>query len=289
VSDSAPFGHQTVAVVGLGLMGASLAGALRGKCARVVGIARRRETVQRALQLGLIDWGTQSTHEGVQQADIVVLATPVRTILTLVTQVGPWLRSGTVLMDLGSTKHQVTDAMQALPDHVQPIGGHPMCGRERSGIEAADPALYIDRIFVLTPLERTSAAAKTTAEEFVRALGARPLLLEPVRHDRLVATISHLPYLLSAGLVLTAESTAPEDPALWALAASGFRDTSRLAASEVEMMLDILLTNQQPILDRLALFQEQMHSLQSALAHDDVAALRAMLNSARQRRGGMYQ
>ncbi len=284
-----PLCEQSVAIVGLGLMGASLAGALRGKCKQVIGVARRSETIRRARQLGLIDLGTDSPRDSLGQADIVVMATPVRAILAGLPEVGRWAKPGTIVMDLGSTKHEVMQAMQGLPDHLQPIGGHPMCGREKSGIEAADPSLYLDRVFVLTPTERTSPGTLETAQTLVRAAGARPLVLDAERHDRLVATISHLPYLLSVALVRTAEQTAPEDSAVWSLAASGFRDTSRLAASEVEMMVDILLTNRKPILDRLQLFLEQASLLEIALRDDDIAGLRAMLAAARQRREGMYQ
>jgi hypothetical protein len=147
-----------VAVVGLGLMGGSLAGALRGRCRTVVGVARRPETIETARQRGLVEWGTTDLAKGVRSADVVVLATPVRVILRLLDEIAPFLPGGSLLMDLGSTKAQIVARMAALPDHVQPLGGHPMCGREVSGIAAADPALYQGHTFVLTPLVRTSGA-----------------------------------------------------------------------------------------------------------------------------------
>ncbi len=116
----------TVAVVGLGLMGGSLAGALRGRCAEVLGVDRDPETVAAAMQRGFIDWGTVDTTEAIAEADIVVLATPVRTIVKLLGEIGPWVRDGALLMDLGSTKARILAAMATLPDHVQPLGGHPM-------------------------------------------------------------------------------------------------------------------------------------------------------------------
>jgi prephenate dehydrogenase len=287
-------GDTTVAIVGLGLMGGSLAGALRGRCGTVVGVARRVETVQAALERGLVDRGTGDLEAGVRRADVVVLATPVRVILRLLAEIGPLLADGCVLMDVGSTKAHIVAEMARLPGHVQPLGGHPMCGKEVSGIEAADDSLYRGHTFVLTPLPRTSEAALALGRALAEAVGARPLVLEAQRHDRLVATISHLPYLLACGLVGTAESLAAADPAVWEVAASGFRDTSRLAASDVTMMLDILLTNREAVLEALGICEARLQDLAHLLeatdsdcASGEEEQLRAVLTAARARRTGM--
>ena len=273
-----------VAIVGLGLMGGSLAGALRGRCRTVIGIARRTETIEEALSRGLVDRGTTDLASGIHQADVVVLATPVRVILRLVDEIGRLLPEECLLMDVGSTKAQIAARMAALPDHVQPLGGHPMCGKETSGIEVAEPTLYQDQTFVLTPLPRTSDAALALGRELVEAIGARPLILDPNRHDRLVATVSHLPYLLSCALVGTAEETAARDPTVWDVAASGFRDTSRLAASDVTMMLDILLTNRQAVLEALNACDEQLRHLTCLLETCDEEGLRTVLSATRDRK-----
>ena len=276
-----------VAVVGLGLMGGSLAGALRGRCRAVVGVARRTETVEAALARGLVDRGTIDLAGGVRQADVVILATPVRAILHTLDEIGPLLPAGCLLMDLGSTKAQVVARMAALPGHVQPLGGHPMCGKEVSGIEAADPVLYQGCTFVLTPLARTSEAALARGQGLVQAIGGRPLILSAERHDRLVAAISHLPYLLACALVGAAEATASTDPLVWDVAASGFRDTSRLAASDVTMMLDILLTNREPVLEALETCDRQLHHLIQLIDSTDEKGLRAVLAEVRERRSEM--
>jgi prephenate dehydrogenase len=187
-------------------------------------------------------------------------------------------------MDLGSTKAHVVDRMAALPDHVQPLGGHPMCGKEVSGIEAADTALYRGHTFVLTPLPRTSEATLALGRALVQAIGGRPLILSPERHDRLVAAISHLPYLLACALVGTADATGSTDPLVWDVAASGFRDTSRLAASDVTMMLDILLTNREPVLEALETCDRQLHHLIRLIGSTDEKGLRAVLAAARERK-----
>ena len=270
-----------VAVVGLGLMGGSLAGALRGRCRTVVGVARRTETIEAALARGLLDQGTTDLASGVRQANVVVLATPVRVILRLLDEIGPLLPEECLLMDLGSTKAQIVARMAALPAHVQLLGGHPMCGREVSGIAAADPTLYRGHTFVLAPLPRTSQAALALGRALVEAAGARPLILDPDRHDRLVATASHLPYLLACALVGAAETAASTDPTVWDVAASGFRDTSRLAASDVTMMLDILLTNQEAVLEALNTCDEQIRHLTRLVEAGDEQGLRTMLSAIR--------
>jgi prephenate dehydrogenase len=159
-----------------------------------------------------------------------------------------------------------------------------MCGKEASGIAAADPALYRHRTFVLIPLSRTSEAALALGRALVKASGARLLTLTPDRHDRLVATISHLPYLLACGLIGTAEEMACADQAVWEVAASGFRDTSRLAASDVTMMLDILLTNQEAVLEALTICNAQLHDLAHLVETGDEERLRTMLAAIHDRR-----
>ncbi|MGC8787228.1 MAG: prephenate dehydrogenase [Anaerolineae bacterium] len=277
-----------VTIVGLGLMGGSLAAALitRGACRRVVGVARRQETIAQALAMGVIHEGTCQVYEGVKNADIVVLATPVLTIVQLIEEIGPWLPPDCLLTDMGSTKQAVVQAMQALPPHVQPIGGHPMCGKEVAGLAAADAALFRDAVYVLTPLARTSDAAIALAQDLVRGVGAQPLLLDPMRHDLLVAAVSHLPYLLAVALVATNESLA--DNAVWQLAATGFRDTTRLAASDETMMLHILLSNQIGIRPMLARFQEQLAHLDNLLESGDEAGLRAAIVAAACRRRRLF-
>jgi prephenate dehydrogenase len=278
-----------VAIVGLGLMGGSLAAALvqSRACRRVVGVARREEVVSQALEMGAIDVGTCDLVVGVTEADIVVLATPVRSIMHLIEGIGPLLAPGCLLTDVGSTKQAVVERMQLLPPHVQPVGGHPMCGKESAGLSAAEPSLFADATYVLTPLARTSDDAVALAAALVRAVGARPLLLEPSHHDLWAAAVSHLPYILSLGLVAAVESVG--DSGVWQLAASGFCDTSRLAASDEAMMLDILLTNRAEVSGMLSRFQDRLAEIGHLLDEDDEAGLRTTITAAAQRRRRLFQ
>ncbi len=275
-----------VAIVGLGLMGGSLAAALRTRnaCREVVGIARRQSSLNTALTLRFVHRGVTDVQDGVAEADLVVLCTPVGDILDKVHAIGPFLKPGAVLMDVGSTKSAICEAMADLPGGIQPVGGHPMCGKESSGLTMAEPDLYQDRVFVLCPLERTSAEARALAESLVRAVGARPTYLEPERHDRLVAAISHLPFMLAVTLVQAAEQLGEGDPLLWTLAAGGFQDTSRVAAGSVPMMMDILATNRIPILEALQQAQGDLATLTECLAQNDMTRMREMLETAAERR-----
>jgi prephenate dehydrogenase len=277
-----------VTVVGLGLMGGSLAGALRGRCRAVVGVTRGTATVESALSRGLLDWGTADLAEGVRGADVVVLATPVRVILHQLDEIAPLLPPGCLLMDLGSTKADIVACMARLPGHVQPLGGHPMCGKEVSGVEAADPALYRGCTFILSPLPRTSPEALALGQALARAVGAQPLVLAPERQDYLVATLSHLPYLLACALVATADATTSADPAAWQIVAGGFRDTSRVAGSEVQMMLDILLTNRTEVLRAVHTYQAQLQALAHLLEDGDEQDLGRALARLRDKRKEMF-
>jgi prephenate dehydrogenase len=260
-----------IAVVGLGLMGASLCMDLiqRRLCREVVGVARRTSTVLDAFFAGAVDQATNDLHTGVMGADIVVLATPVRTIVEMLRDIGPYIWPGALVMDMGSTKTEICAAMAELPTGVQPIGGHPMTGKETAGFEAAEPNLYVNATWVLSPLERTSPQALSLALELVEAVGARAVVLDGLRHDRLVASISHLPFMLASALVHTVNEIGATDPAVWDLAAGGFRDTSRVAASDTRMFIDILATNQSAVLEQLDCFMANLLDLRRALANAD--------------------
>ncbi|MBK8045976.1 MAG: prephenate dehydrogenase [Anaerolineales bacterium] len=228
---------SSVTVIGLGLMGASLCMDLKsqGLCREVRGVARRTQTVLDAFFAGAVDLVTNDLQTGILGADIVILATPVRTIVSTLEEIGPRLWPGTLVMDMGSTKSDICAAMQRLPSGVQPVGGHPMCGKETAGFEAAECGLYRNATWVLSPLSRTAPDALTLATELAEAVGARPLVLEAARHDRLVASISHLPFLVASALTGVVADVAATDPTVWDVAAGGFRDTSRVAASDTDV------------------------------------------------------
>jgi prephenate dehydrogenase len=279
----------TVAIVGLGLMGGSLALVLRSKdaCKAILGITRNPATRMQAVAGGILDKASADLSLA-SEADVIVLATPVRTILEQLPQVGAIAHEGAIVLDLGSTKHEISQAMQDLPAHVEPIGGHPMCGKETFGFEAADANLYRNAVFILTPLARTSSFTLTFAESFATTLGASPIVLDPARHDRIVAAISHLPFALAATLVTIADELARSDDSLYRLAASGFRDTSRLAASDTTMMLDTLLTNHENVANVMRVYSHHLAELAELIDRQDETVLRTVLQDAAERRRTLF-
>ena len=277
-------------LVGLGLMGGSLAMRLKGDqtCRQVVALVRRDEAAFEAEELGVVDWATTEPEPALAEADLVIFATPVRILMRQLERMQPYLKPGAIITDLGSTKRQIMAAFAGLGPAFYPIGSHPMCGKELAGLAAAEPGLYEKATWVVSPLANTPPRVTDLVEQLARSVGSNPLRLEPDRHDHLVAAISHLPYLLSSALVLAAQSVADEDERVWQVAASGFKDTSRLAASNVEMMMDILLTNQDAVAGMLDRLRGQLDLLADAVAGEQEADLRLLLEQARTQRRLLY-
>lgn len=259
-----------VAIHGLGLMGASLGAALRkARAARVIGVARRRAVARRARALGAVDEAS-TDWASVGGADVVVLATPVRVILSSLAEAAAHLKPGATLTDLGSTKGDIIRAAEKL---LGPrggfIGAHPMAGNERSGVEACDAKLYRDRPFLLVSCRATRPVDRRRLETIARAVGARPVALaSAAAHDRLVAAVSHVPYLAAYALL---EATSPGHRAL---AGPAFRDATRVSRSPAAMVLDILLTNGPAVAAAAASFQRAFASLTGAVRRGDERGLR---------------
>ena len=260
-----------VAVIGLGLMGGSLAMALHGKCAALWGIDSDEGALALALSRGTIDKASTNPAELLPEADIVILAVPINTILAALQALPGWHPGEALVLDLGSTKNDIMLAMANLPRRFEAIGGHPICGKEKSGFKNADPSLYQGTPFVLTPLPTTTPAAKATAVEMVQAVGGQPLWLDAETHDRWIAYTSHLPYLLA--LALAASTPLEAAP----LVGPGFRSTSRVAATPASTMLDILATNRANILGSVSLLREQLDILEACLRNEDWHALNQVM------------
>ncbi|MGH2593305.1 MAG: prephenate dehydrogenase [Anaerolineae bacterium] len=275
-----------VCIIGLGLIGGSLALALRGKCASIVGYDVDPRVIEAALTRGVIDRGLTSLADAPDEIDLAILAAPVGAILDLIPQLPGLIPHPFHLLDLGSTKSMIADAMNRLPERVSALGGHPMCGKEMAGLAAADRNLFRDSVFVLTPLDRTMPATLALVQQVVAAVGARPLILDPLRHDRLAAAISHVPYLTSAGLIAAAARA--DDEMVWAMAAPGFRDSTRLAASNITLMLDILMSNAPAVLESLARVQASLGELAASIERGDETKLRSILEASQSRRAGMF-
>jgi len=276
---------ERVAILGLGLMGASLGMALReGGIARsVAGYDAGEGIAERARERGAVEVACASVAEAVMGADLVVLAAPPLALRDLLAAMAPHLVSGAIVTDVASTKGMVTRwAEEALPRPERFVGGHPMAGREMSGVEAADGALYRGCVWCLTPTALSEGETLRRVEQMATALGARPLVLEAEAHDAAVAAISHVPLIAAAALTLAATKDAA-----WAvaaeLAAGGFRDTTRVASGDPRMARDISLTNRPAILARLDAYIGELEGLRSRIAGESVE-LEAMFREARERR-----
>ena len=260
-----------VAVIGLGLMGGSLALALRGKVAERVGYDPDPQIVSLANQQQVVDLASADLSEVLPGSDLVVLAAPVLAILDLLQTLDQLHPGPAVVLDLGSTKTQVAKGMASLPERFDPLGGHPMCGKEKASLVNADQGMFRGAVFALTPLPRTSSHAKKLVRELVKGIGAEELWLDPASHDRWAAATSHLPYLLAHALTLAT----PLDAA--PLVGPGFLSTSRLAGGYAPMMLDVLQTNRQNILEALRIFQSRLDEIELCLGQEDFEALEDIL------------
>jgi prephenate dehydrogenase len=276
-----------VAIVGLGLMGGSLARALQGKVAELIGMDWDPQVVDLAKELEIFDRASNDLHHTLKTCDLVVLATPVRAILDTLKQIGRDLPTPPRIFDIGSTKVDIMQAMNALPKEIDVLGGHPLCGKERMGLANSEAELYREKIFVITPLERTSKEMLALAEELIAAVDSRLLVMEADRHDRLVAITSHLPYLMAVTLISVAMEVSASDETIWDLIASGFIDTTRLAASEVTIMSDILITNRSEIQKALDRAIHSLQELSRMVSSGDLDKLFAELTLIRSQRANL--
>lgn len=261
-----------IAIIGLGLMGGSLALALRDHGQQLLGCDKDPAALELAQEQNLFIKLSRDPAEILPEAEVVILATPVHAILELIKQL-PGLHPGSpIVLDLGSTKTDVLRAMEKLPSRFDPLGGHPMCGKEMPGFENAEADIFQGAAFAFTPLERTSTAARFFAEQLASAVGARALWLDPGTHDQWSAATSHLPYLVASALVGSTPSQVKP------LVGSGFRSTTRIAGTPASIMLDVLETNRENVLAQLEKLLQVLKEYQELLSSGDYAPLKSILN-----------
>lgn len=282
---------RRVAVVGAGLVGGSVARAVRGsRLGRVVMTDVDPDVRDRARRAGVADEVRDTIAEAVQGAELVVIAIPTRHVPEVVEFVANCVDMQTIITDTSSLKTKLVPEVEDLlaSSGTVParfIGGHPMAGSEQSGPEAADGSLFQGATWVLTPTATTDDAALRRLSGFLSGLGARVLMVSPERHDRLVAVVSHLPQVAASCLAdMAGDAVATSGQALLALAGGGFRDTTRVAASDPELWVGILEGNREAVLDALAAYRSRLDELGSALQRGDVDALRSQLQRASEAR-----
>jgi len=281
------FHSDRLVVIGVGLIGGSVAAALRraGKVRRVIGVGRGRANIARALELGVIDDAVEDIAAAVKGADAVLIAVPVQQNPHVLDAFADALAPGTLVTDAGSTKQDFVAAVRRIvPRHLASVvPGHPIAGAELTGVDAASAILFDDRNVVLTPLQENEVAAVDRVEAMWKACGARVSRMTPERHDRVFSAVSHLPHMLAYTLVHMI-ATRPDAEALFGFAAGGFRDFTRIAGSSAEMWRDIALANREALLADIEVYQQQLAELARRLRQADGAEIERIFEAARSAR-----
>ncbi len=287
------FMFEKIALIGIGLIGSSISHAVRrGKLAKsIVGSARTSETVATAKRLGLIDEGFTTAAEAVRGADLVILCVPVGMCGPIAEEISGALAPGAILTDVGSVKGAICkDVAPHVPHGVHFIAAHPVAGTEQSGPESGFAELFDGRWCILTPLPDADAAAVQKLTRFWQALGSNVEIMTPEHHDMVLAITSHLPHLIAYNIVNTAEHLERvTDSEVIKFSAGGFRDFTRIAASDPTMWRDVFLNNKEAVLEMLGRFSEDLTALQRAIRFGDGEALFKTFSEAREVRRGIIQ
>jgi len=281
-SDGAAVFHRA-ALIGTGMIGGSIGIALRekGLVKHLCGFDRNAEILARAAASGAIDETAGSLEEALEEADLVILAVPVLATIDLLPEVIPHLKAGAIITDVGSTKGPLMAAVESMiPSSIFFIGGHPMAGSEVSGIDGADPALLENAIYVLTPGPGTPPDIIEKLSLVLRLIGAQPLILDPLLHDRAVAMVSHLPHVIAAALVQSVAGVSDTE-LVRTLAAGGFRDSTRIALGDPEVWRDICISNRWALLAALKQYKKSLDALEKYLSEPDKEAIEEFLLQAR--------
>jgi prephenate dehydrogenase len=275
-----------LSIIGVGLLGGSIGLALRSVVSgcEIVGYGHRRETLERAQQIGAIDHGTGDLRAAVEGSDLVILCTPVGLFSEILRGMADGLKKGCVVTDVGSTKASVVEAAErTLPGGVHFVGSHPMAGSEKRGVEFAKADLFQNALCIMTPSERTDGGALARVEEFWRLLGMRTCRMTPADHDRALAEVSHLPHAVAAALV------GMQSPDALRLAGKGFLDTTRIAGGDGGLWRDIFLDNAGNVRAALARLRGQLEDFERLLDPGRGEELRGWLDAAAGKRQALLQ
>ncbi|WP_428243788.1 prephenate dehydrogenase/arogenate dehydrogenase family protein [Gynuella sp.] len=279
---------KNLLVIGLGLIGGSLAKACRQKkiFASISGFSRKAETMADALSLGLVDEVSGDIEALVSKADVIFLAVPILSTSAVIAQIQPYLRNDTIVTDGGSVKGSVVKAgLELLTDDQLKmfVPGHPIAGSERSGVTAADEHLYVDHRIILTPIAETEPEAVQVVSQMWKSVGAEVDVMAWDYHDEVLAATSHLPHMLAFNLVDTL-SKQSENREIFNYAAGGFRDFTRIAASDPTMWHDIFIANHRAILKVLDNYLDELHKLRNAVAVSDGEYMKFVFQEAKEAR-----
>ncbi|MDQ7003085.1 MAG: prephenate dehydrogenase/arogenate dehydrogenase family protein [Ghiorsea sp.] len=278
---------QTLAIIGVGLIGGSLALALKEKGAvgKVIGAGRNEDNLKLAQSLGIVDSWTTSLADAVKDADVVLLAVPMGAYEAVVQAIAPALKQGVIVTDAGSTKQHALDvAHQYLPDHACFVAAHPLAGTEKSGADAAFPTLYQDHVCIITPDAATQDSALAVVKAMWQDVGAHVSIMPADKHDKLLGAVSHLPHLAAFALVNAVNKQKTNDFDPMAYAAGGFKDFTRIASSSPEMWRDIALANRDALEQQIDILMDELQNIRVALQASDKESLTMIFSSAKDAR-----
>jgi cyclohexadieny/prephenate dehydrogenase len=264
---------EKVCIVGLGLIGGSIGLAIKRSniSNQITGYARSNSTLERAIELGLVDSVKDNLKDAVNNSDLVILATPLSTFRELVEEMSPFLKKGCIITDTGSAKLTVIeDLKDILPNGVEFVPGHPIAGTEESGPDAGFTELFDNRWCILTPTEDNSSNAVDLVKDFWESIGSKVEIMDPMHHDKVLAITSHIPHLIAFNIVGTANNLANvTEKEVVKYSAGGFRDFTRIAASDPKMWSDIFTYNSDAVLEMLDLFSNDLAKLKAAVIKKD--------------------
>ena len=264
---------EKVCIVGLGLIGGSIGLAIKRSniSNQITGYARSNSTLERAIELGLVDSVKNNLQDAVNNSDLVILATPLSTFRELVEEMSPFLKKGCIITDTGSAKLTVIeDLKDILPNGVEFVPGHPIAGTEESGPDAGFAELFDNRWCILTPTEDNSINAVDLVKDFWESIGSKVEIMDPMHHDKVLAITSHIPHLIAFNIVGTANNLANvTEKEVVKYSAGGFRDFTRIAASDPKMWSDIFTYNSDAVLEMLDLFSNDLAKLKAAVIKKD--------------------
>ncbi len=277
--------EKVIAILGLGLIGGSIGLALTRKCDQrriILGWDQSQEAMDCAVARGAID-RTITAWEDLATVDVIFLCTPMQSILPLVNEIRPHIKPGAILTDVGSVKKCLYEALSSPTEDFYYIGGHPMAGREKSGIEAAQADLFVNKRYILIPSAHVPIEAVALLKGLITDLAADISFMAPDSHDRYAAVISHLPHVAAAGLVNTL-GCYEESEEILNLAGGGFRDTTRIASSNAIMWTDICLTNKAEIITSIKKYQLVLDQLIDSIEQEEETSIKEFFAAAKQRR-----
>ncbi len=280
-----------VTIVGLGLIGGSLGMAIRKKkLARVIGLTSDDSKAAQAVKIGAVDYASTNLRGLMQDADIIFICYPIQHIISELRKIMPYVKRGAIITDVGSSKGMIVkEAERISRKNIFFVGGHPMAGKEKTGLEHADGDLFVGNNYILTRTAKTDQKSLNFLKSFISKLGAKVQVLDPDVHDSMVSGISHMPVAVASALVDSVLSKGKAGRAMAKFAASGFRDATRIASGDPDLGTGMFVTNKKAVLSSLASFKKSLSNIEKLIKRGDAAKIRSKLHEIKAFRDSLYK